>query len=60
MRGDGDWAKSMTAIGPSVMVVTGVFLVFLLPSEVLAILTVWTLASLPIGVLIGHCVLNEE
>lgn len=60
MRGDGDWAKSMTAIGRTAMVVTGVFLVFLLPSQVLAILTVWTLASLPIGVLIGHCVLNEE
>jgi hypothetical protein len=32
----------------------------LLPSEVLTILMAWILASFPIGVLIGHCVLSEE
>jgi hypothetical protein len=30
------------------------------PSEVRVVLTVWTLASFPIGILFGHCVLNED
>jgi hypothetical protein len=52
--------RSMTAIGSSAMAAAGVSLIFLLPGDVITILTVWTLASLPIGILIGHCVLNEE
>lgn len=36
-----------------------VLLLHVLPNEVLTFLTVWILASLPIGVLIGHCVLSE-
>jgi hypothetical protein len=31
-----------------------------MPSELRIALTVWTLASFPIGVLFGHCVLSEE
>jgi hypothetical protein len=37
-----------------------IVLLRLLPSEVLTILMAWILASFPIGVLIGHCVLSEE
>jgi hypothetical protein len=31
-----------------------------LPGQLLTILTAWILASFPIGVLFGHCVLSEE
>jgi hypothetical protein len=44
---------------PAVAVVSGLILYFL-PNEVLTFLTVWVVASLPIGVLIGHCALSEE
>jgi len=32
----------------------------MLPSELRIALTIWTLASFPIGVLFGHCVLNDD
>jgi hypothetical protein len=60
MSGNGDPAQSMTATARTAIVAAGVSLLFLLPIEVLTVLTVWTLASLPLGVLIGHCVLNEH
>ncbi|MDR3534093.1 MAG: hypothetical protein P4L90_26455 [Rhodopila sp.] len=47
-------------LGPPAIVAVGGFLLHLLPIEVLSILTAWTLASFPIGVLIGHCALSEE
>jgi energy-converting hydrogenase Eha subunit E len=56
----GDSPKSMTAIGPLAVVAAGVLLLFLLSDQALAILTVWTLASFPIGILIGNCVLKDE
>jgi hypothetical protein len=31
-----------------------------IPTEVRVVLIVWTLASFPIGVLFGHCVLSED
>jgi hypothetical protein len=37
-----------------------IFLPHLMPSGLLAGLILWTLASFPIGVLIGHCILSEE
>jgi hypothetical protein len=52
--------RSMISIGSSAMAAAGVSLIFLLPGAVVTVLTVWTLASLPIGILIGHCVLNEN
>ena len=45
------------SIGMLLIVTALVCLLYLLPHEML---TVWTLTSFPIGVLIGHCVLNEE
>jgi hypothetical protein len=47
-------------LGAPAVVALGAYVLHLLPNEVLAILTVWTLSSFPIGVLIGHCVLSEE
>jgi hypothetical protein len=32
----------------------------LMSNDVLTIMTAWILASFPIGILIGHCVLSEE
>jgi hypothetical protein len=49
-----------TASGPPAMVVAGMLLLFVLPNQALAVLAAWTLVSFPIGILIGHCVLNEE
>jgi hypothetical protein len=46
--------------GLAATVASIIFLLYLMPSGVLAGLALWTLASFPIGVLIGHCVLSEE
>ncbi|MEA2737390.1 MAG: hypothetical protein QOH05_697 [Acetobacteraceae bacterium] len=58
-RGD-EPPRLMAILGPPTLVAGSVFLMHTLPSAVLTFLTVWTLASLPIGVLIGHCALGEE
>jgi hypothetical protein len=42
------------------LVAASIFVLHLLPSEVWTFLTVWILASFPIGVLVGHCALGEE
>jgi hypothetical protein len=55
-----DLPKPITAAARFAMVAASLALLLLLPNEVLAILAAWALASLPIGVLIGHCVLSEE
>jgi hypothetical protein len=47
-------------LGPPTLVAAALLVLHMLPSEVLTFLTGWTLASFPIGVLIGHCVLSEE
>jgi hypothetical protein len=47
-------------LGTPVVVALSIFVVHLLPNSVLTILMAWVVASLPIGVLIGHCVLSEE
>ncbi len=47
-------------VGTPAVLAVSIVLLHLLPSEVLTILTAWILASFPIGVLIGHCVLSEE
>jgi hypothetical protein len=60
MQGPGDSAKWITAVVPPAMVTSGVLLLSLLPGQMLVILVMWTLASFPIGILIGHCVLNDE
>jgi hypothetical protein len=50
----------LAILGPTVLVAACVWLLHMLPGEVLTFLTAWTLASFPIGVLIGHCALSEE
>ena len=47
-------------IAPSAFVAIIAGLLSWLPSEIRVGLTVWILASLPIGALIGHCVLSEQ
>jgi hypothetical protein len=59
--GKGDGPLGLTAIlGTPVLSVVSIIILHLLPSEVLPLLMAWILASFPIGVLIGHCVLSEE
>jgi hypothetical protein len=33
---------------------------YVLPSKALLVLLLWSLVSVPIGILIGHCVLRDE
>ena len=49
-----------TLMGPPVAVAIAASLLQLLPTEVIDIFTVWLLASLPIGVLLGHCILVDQ
>jgi hypothetical protein len=50
----------IAVLGAPAMIGLSIFLLHLLPRDVLTILTAWILASFPIGVLIGHCVLSED
>ena len=47
-------------LGPPVTVAIAASLLHLLPTEVIDVFTVWLLASLPTGMLIGHCILDQE
>jgi hypothetical protein len=47
-------------LGPMTLVAASVLLLRFLPGEVTVFLSAWILASIPIGILIGHCVLNED
>jgi hypothetical protein len=46
--------------GPILVVAVGTCLFQTLPESVLEFLTVWTLVSVPAGVVIGHCALSED
>jgi hypothetical protein len=46
--------------GPVVLVAAGACLLQSLPESVLEFLTAWTLVSVPVGVVIGHCALSED
>jgi hypothetical protein len=50
----------LAIFGAPGLVALSVFLIHFLPGEVLTFLTIWIIASFPIGVLIGHCVLTED
>jgi hypothetical protein len=53
--------EGLTAIlGTPALVAASIFVLHLLPREVLTFLMVWILASFPVGILIGHCVLSEQ
>jgi hypothetical protein len=60
VRKNGGLSESFAAAARLAMALAGACLLVLLPHDVLAFLTAWVVASFPIGVLIGHCVLNEE
>jgi hypothetical protein len=47
-------------LGMLALLVISIFLLRLLPCQLPTLLTAWILASFPIGVLFGHCVLSEE
>jgi hypothetical protein len=59
--GSQDESPGLVSIfGPPAAIAVSVSLLCFLPSQVQVVLTVWTLASFPIGVLFGHCVLSED
>jgi hypothetical protein len=45
---------------PLLITVMIVWVLYSLPSTVLYYLLLWTLASVPIGILMGHCVLRDQ
>lgn len=47
-------------LGLPAVIAASVVALRMVSSDVLDILAVWTVASVPIGVLVGHCVLREE
>jgi hypothetical protein len=46
--------------GPPVIVAVSAVMLRILPSQAVFLLMAWLLASCPIGILIGHCVLSED
>ena len=52
--------ETVSVLGPPLIVAIAALLLAVMPSELRIALTVWTLASFPIGILFGHCVLSEE
>jgi CBS-domain-containing membrane protein len=52
--------RLVSILGPPVVVVASAYAFYLLPVQAETLLLIWMLASLPIGVLFGHCVLSEE
>ena len=53
-------SRRRTLLGLPVTIAIAVSLLHFLPTEVIDVFTIWLLASLPIGVLIGHCILDQE
>jgi hypothetical protein len=47
-------------LAPLTIVVLTAGLLYILPSKALLIVLLWSLVSVPIGILIGHCVLRDE
>jgi hypothetical protein len=50
----------MALLGLPALVAASAFALRLVSSEVLDVLVVWTAASFPVGVLVGHCMLREH
>ncbi len=55
-----DQQVGLGRLGPLILVAISALLLRLLPGEVMVFLSAWILVSFPVGVLIGHCVLNED
>lgn len=60
MGSQDDSHRVVSLLGPPTVVGIAALLLIMLPSELRIALTIWTLASFPIGVLFGHCVLNDD
>jgi hypothetical protein len=52
--------RGSTRLAPLTIVILTVGLLYILPSKALLIVLLWSLLSVPIGILIGHCVLRDE
>ncbi|WP_428530589.1 hypothetical protein [Rhodopila sp.] len=52
--------KLAAMLSLTVVFAAGMFALRIVSTEVADVLTAWTLASFPIGVLVGHCVLREK
>lgn len=60
MRSQAESSRVTVLFGlPAIMLISAILL-RTLPHHVLTVLMAWTLASVPIGILIGHCALGEE
>lgn len=53
-------AGMLSVLGPPAIVAIIALGLALIPSEVRTVLIAWTLLSIPVGVLFGHCVRNEN
>ena len=49
-----------TRCGVFVVIVLTSCLLYLLPRKVLYVLLLWTMASVPIGILVGHIIRDDE
>jgi hypothetical protein len=58
--GEAEPLRLIALLGLPALVAASAFALRLVSSEVLDVLVVWTAASVPIGVLVGHCVLREH
>jgi hypothetical protein len=47
-------------LGPPFLVASTASVLYLTPAAVLGLLAAWTLVSIPVGILLGHCVLRED
>ena len=45
---------------PPTIVALGAIEIYLIPPQLQILLVVWVVASIPVGVLFGHCVLSEK
>jgi hypothetical protein len=60
MRSQDEPPGLIAILGPPTLAVASAILLHVMPSHLLTLLVAWILASFQVGVLIGHCVLNEE
>jgi hypothetical protein len=58
--GEAEPLRLIALLGLPALVAASAFALRLVSSEVLDVLVVWTAASFPVGVLVGHCMLREH
>lgn len=52
--------RTMELGGPPLVAIAAACLLRSLPEGVLDFLTAWTLISVPLGIVVGHCALSED